>query len=417
MQSQSTEGDREYEIVVWGATGFTGKLVADYIAKEYGDQLKWAVAGRDFERLKKVVDDLLVKYPTRLKSIPIITADSGNLQSLIAMTARTQVIITTVGPFAKYGTDLISACVKTKTHYTDITGEADWVKGMISQFHDQAQKDGTYIVNCCGMDCIPSDINTLLVTQHVKQKYGKECTQVKGYHSFKGPAGLSGGTAASIVNAFDSGTARGMRKPFFLNSNPNKRASDFEKDQVLPFFDPDIKRWTKLSPFALCDNRIVRRSQELLQPTDKAYGELFQYNETEQASSLIGAIIWTLSILLFMFLLSITFTRRLLHKHVLPASGQGPKEEDRAKVTYQYKVIAKLANPSGKEPKSVTAIMKCGEPGYTETSKMLTESAICILKERNQFVLKGGVLTPAACMGENLVKRLSAKGFIFAFQD
>jgi len=336
------------------------------------------------------------------------------------MTSRTEVIISTVGPFTKFGSNLVDACVQTKTHYTDTTGEHWWIKKMIQLHHEEAKKQQVYIVNCCGLDCIPADLSAYFITTQVQKLYSKNCSQVKGYVSMSGNLSISGGTAATITQIFESPEeTKDYRKPFCLNSSEfqSKKPTRFERDQYAPVFDNDVNSWTKPSVLALGDSRIVRRTQELLTGTRNDYGQNFKFNETHLASSFLAAISVVLVLGLFMALMSIRFTRDLIKKFVLPAPGRGPSEEVRARISFQYKTVAKIENRSRDEPKLVTALLKCGEPGYTETAKMIVESAVCILRDREEFELKGGVLTPAACMGSYLIKRLAAKGFAIVLED
>ena len=265
--------ERDYQIIVWGATGFTGQIVTEYLHNNYGSEIRWAIAGRNLEKLQNVKQKLQLDA-----NIECLVGDSFDEASLKSISSRTDVIISTVGPYALYGKALVSACVQTKTDYCDLTGEIPFVKDSIDSFHEQARANEVKIVHSCGYDSIPSDIGCLLLQEKAKEKYGKPASNVKLF--VLGTKGkFSGGTVASMINlmkeAKDPEKRQIQSDPYILCKDviagmPNQRIQNFV------WYDPRIEKWTAPFVMARFNSRIVFRTNDLKQYD---YGRDFMYDE------------------------------------------------------------------------------------------------------------------------------------------
>ncbi len=394
--------DREFDIVVWGATGFTGALVAEYLLAQYGvgGELAWGVAGRSEKKLAELKERL----GPDAAALPTVVADSFDEQSLAAMVARTRVVITTVGPYAKYGSPLVAACVAHGTHYCDLAGEAHWIRRMIDEHHDAATESGARIVNCCGFDSIPMDIGVHFIQQEANRRHGSYCSSIAMLvKAAKG--GPSGGTIASMLNIIqearaDRSVARMLVNPYGLNP-PDERSGPDERDQQNVRFDELANTWTAPFVMAGINTKVVRRSHALL---GYPYGREFRYREAvmtgKGASSWFKASTMTVGLGGFVMAASFKATRGLLERFVLPAPGEGPNREQRENGFYDLRQFGEL--PDGAIIKS--RIKGDRDPGYGSTSKMLAEAGVCLAKD--ELAGGGGVLTPAAAMGEPLLRRL-----------
>lgn len=200
--------DRSYDVVLYGASGFVGKQTVHYFANHVSDSVRWAIAGRNRQRLEAIRDEMGV-------SVDVLVADSQDQPAIDEIAAQTQVILTTAGPFARYGNALVDACVRFKTHYVDITGETPWVRRLIDWYQTQAAIDGTRIIPCCGFDSVPSDLGTYLIVRHLQREFNTSCQQVNAY--FQAAGGFNGGTLASAFHLYDSGAGVQMSEPFLLN--------------------------------------------------------------------------------------------------------------------------------------------------------------------------------------------------------
>ncbi len=261
---------KEFDVIIWGASGFTGRLVAEYLFQNYNkDELNWAIAGRDIKKLNKVKDQYLDQ------NISVIIADSFDEVSLLKMTERTKVICTTVGPYAKYGSQLVKSCVKSKTHYCDLAGEAQWIRKMIDIYHETATENQIKIVNSCGFDSVPSDLGVYYIHKNISKKNLSIKMRVTGA---KGK--YSGGTYASMQNIIkeaykDREVRKSLTNPYGLNPKGQQDGLD-KRDLRSVKYDKEIKSW--ISPFLMAgiNTRIVRRSNAL---SNFSYGKKFQYDE------------------------------------------------------------------------------------------------------------------------------------------
>ncbi len=396
-----TERNREFDVVMWGATGFTGRLVAEYLLGRYGigGELKWAMAGRDMRKLEEVRAGL-GKYSDQ---IPLLTADSHDRPSLDSMVGRTAVVCSTVGPFARHGSDLVAACAAAGTDYCDITGEVQWIRKMIDAHEETARESGARIVHCCGFDSIPSDLGTLFAHREMERRQGGHCEQVK-YRVRRMKGTFSGGTVASLLNALvegrrDRAAKRTMGNPYGLNPVGDRKGPD-GPDQTTVRWDEDVASWTAPFVMAIINTRIVRRTNALL---DYAYGVDFRYEEAVMTGA--GPAGWmraasmTAALGGFMVAASIGPTRSLMNKLFLPQPGEGPDEDAREKGFFDILLVGKRGEDAVR-----VAVRGDRDPGYGATCRMLGESAVCLAMDALET--PGGSWTPASAMGESLIRRL-----------
>ena len=394
--------EREFDVIVYGATGFTGHLVAEYLIGKYGtdEELRWAIAGRSEEKLRSVRREL----GAAAEHLPIIVADSADAAALAQMAARTKVVLTTVGPYALYGSQLVAACADNGTDYCDLAGEVQWIRKMIDTHQERAQETGARIVHCCGFDSIPMDIGVYFLQQEAKERHGAYCTDIAMYvKATKGT--MSGGTMASMSNIIqearrDRSIARILADPYALNP-PGERQGPDGGDQRDVQYDEDAGSWTAPFVMAGINTRVIRRSNAL---AGYPYGRGFRYREATltgpgASGRLKGAmLVSTLAALVVG--MSASPTRALLQKFFLPKPGEGPSRELQQSGFFSLMQIGKL--PDGTLMK--TRIAGDRDPGYGSTSKMLAESAVCLAKDK--ATTGGGIWTPASAMGTALLERL-----------
>lgn len=409
--------DRKYDVILWGATGFTGQLVASYLAREYGTdgaKLRWAMAGRNQQKLAQVRDALLPDASESAK-ISLLQGDSDDLDSLKALAKQTRVICTTVGPYAKYGEKLVAACVEEGAHYCDLTGEPQFIRRMIDAHHEQAQANKVRITHCCGFDSIPSDLGTLLVQEEMHKRHNTYCEEIK-YYAGPSSGSFSGGTVASMMvlmeEAKDKKVRRVLGDPYGLNPKDAPRGLD-GSDQMNVRWDADLQRWTAPFIMASINTRIVRRSNALL---GFKYGQNFRYSEVMSLPKgirgwFMGQSI-SLGMLSFMAMSAIKPMRKLLQATVLPAPGQGPSPEAQEKGYFTTYLLGKAG-----EHRLYGFMRGDRDPGYGSTAIMLAESAICLAKDQAKLPEQYGILTPATAMGLPLVARLRAAGFTLEVND
>lgn len=405
---------REFDVVVWGATGFTGSLVADYLLDACDDRggIRWALAGRDEAKLALLRESL----GARANSLPTILADSNDGDSLDALTRRTRVVITTVGPYAKYGSKLVAACVRNATHYCDLAGEAQWIQKMIDEHHVAARASGARIVNCCGFDSVPSDMSVWYLQQQAKSRYGEYCGSITMLvKAIRG--GASGGTYASMMNIIresraDRDVARALVNPYTLNP-VGERDGTARRDQKGAEFHDVSGLWTAPFVMAGINTRVVRRSHAL---QGYPYGRDFRYHEAVIAgrgtAGRVKALMLTAGIAAFVTAASFDLSRGALERFVLPEPGDGPDEAARENGFFDLRIYGELADGTVIRGKTTGD----RDPGYGSTSKMLSECALCLAQD--DLRSPGGILTPAVAMGDALLGRLQRNaGLTFEILD
>ena len=397
---------RAYAVVLYGATSFVGQITAHYLANflsankdKSGSEINWAIAGRDQKKLNELQSKLTSK-------VDIIIANSDDAASLDAMTEQTQVIISTVGPYLKYGEPLIKSCVDNGTDYVDLTGEAIFIKDMMDKYQEAAKQSGARIVNSCGFDSIPSDLGVYFTQKQAEAKFDSACDVIHmRVKAAKG--GLSGGTIASMATIFEEvGQDKSRRKqvanPYLLNDDkdaPNVRQSNVSK----PEYDSEHKRW--LAPFVMAsiNTRIVHRSNQLL---GYEYGREFKYDEAmwmkDGIKGKLTSYALSAGLLGFATAMMITPSRELLSKHVLPKSGSGPSKEEQENGYFDIRLFGQTPNKDS----ITTKVTGDKDPGYGSTSRMLSQAALCLAQDISKEEVKGGFWTPASAMGDKLLARL-----------
>ena len=377
--------EREFDVIVFGASGYTGKLVAEYMGKEYGndESIRWAIAGRNKDKLSSVKKDLNLN-----ERVSIIEVDSTNKDSLDSMTSSAKCILTTVGPYQLYGSSLVQSCSENGTDYVDLTGEPGWMYEMINAHQDTAKKSGARIVFSCGFDSIPFDLGVYFVQQAAQEKYGKPAKHVRGrVKAMNGE--FSGGTIASLGATM----ATLKEKPELIQvlSNPFSLTEGFEGpaqlDDSKVLLDEKLNMWVTPFVMAPINTKNIHRSNALL---GHAYGEDFCYDEMmiagegEEGKQIADAM----------------NSSNPMGGDNLPQPGEGPSKESREQGNYDVLFFADF--DEGSIEARVTGDM---DPGYGSTSKMIAESALCLVQDCED--LSGGMYTPAPAMGEKLIKRLT----------
>lgn len=381
---------REFDIIVYGATGYTGRLVAEYLKDKTG--LKWAMAGRSHAKLEEVRDLIGAAADT-----PLIVADASDPATLDAMVKRTKVVLTTVGPYQLYGNELVAACVANGTDYTDLCGEPAWMRQKIDQHDAAAKASGARIVFSAGFDSIPFDLGVLMLQKHCMDIFGAPAPRVKGrVRAMKGT--FSGGTAASLKATM----AAASKDPAVIGylTNPFSLSGDFagppQPAGNKPEYDESLGSWATSFVMAPINTKNVHRTNHLL---GHAYGADFVYDE--------------------MMLTGPGEQGEAMAKHVAstpmmggandPKPGEGPTKEERETGFYDVLFIAEY--PDGRTARF--SVKGDRDPGYGSTSKMISETAIALCKHDGA----GGVTTPGAALGEHLVARLQENaGLIFAVE-
>lgn len=403
--------DKQYDLIIFGATGFTGRLVVEYLWGKYGlnESLSWAIAARNKTKLEAINASIAQGQ------LPMEIADSTDEKSLNHLCRKAKTICTTIGPYTKYGTQLIEACINNQAHYCDLSGEVTWMRAIIDQFQDKAKAAKVKIVHSCGFDSIPSDIGVWYVQRSFQEKYGSFATQVEtGVKAMKG--GFSGGTFASLREVMKTANEdKEMKKLLFdphgLDPADQKgisRVSDLRSVKWSEAFHS----WKAPFIMSTINTRIVRRSNAL---SDFPYGKDFVYKEFSLMGKGIGAWIkaWlmTFPLGLIMSAKPNSFIDRMLKKWA-PKAGEGPSKEEREKGFWVFDY--KASNESGKV---LTARIKGDkDPGYGSTSKMLGEAAVCLSVDPLQS--NYGILTPATAMGEALWQRLDQNaGLTFKIKE
>lgn len=400
----TTKAKKKFDLVVLGATGFTGKWVAKHLFDQYSESsLRWAMAGRNSNKL----DDVREFIGDQQSVVDIVLADSEDEASLRDLAQSTKVIISTVGPYALYGSLLVKVCAEEGTHYVDLTGEVPWMREMIDAYQDVAVKSGARIVHSCGFDSIPSDMGTYFIQQQAQSRFNEYLKSVR-YTLIKAKGGISGGTIASMMNIIklavkDKTIRRLLGNPYALDPDPSFKGGD-KRDQSGVKYSRDVKKWTAPFLMAGINTRIVRRSNALM---DFRYGRDFRYAESMATDSGVSGYIAAQGIsvgIKSMAVTSVTSIGRKLLGLMLPSQGEGPSVDPEKPGFY---VIQFNGETRGGAPLQTT-LRGDGDPGYGSTSKMLAESGVCLALDR--LSTSGGFWTPSSAMGDQLLARLQEKG-------
>ncbi|MBL4580287.1 MAG: saccharopine dehydrogenase NADP-binding domain-containing protein [Gammaproteobacteria bacterium] len=394
--------NKEFDIVVFGATSFVGKILCNYLVNEYTEpNLTWAMAARSETKL----NELKISLGENAAAIPLIIADSSDEQALQSMCERTELIISTVGPYALYGELLVKTCCQLGTDYCDLTGEPQWIRRMISRYEDDAKRSGARIVNCCGFDSIPSDLGVKFLQDHAQRHFGSYCDEVKlRVRSLKG--GASGGTVASGLNLYKEAAAdpeirKEMRDPYSLC--PPEHAFTARQHNVSVEFDDDFDSWAGPFIMASINTRVVLRSNALV---EGYYDENFKYDEAmltrsgkkgEKAAKRIS-----LGTNVSMFLMAFAPMRWLATRFFLPSPGEGPTPEQQLKGSYDLRLLGRTRQGERVRVK----VTGDRDPGYGSTAKMLAQAAISLRRDVDEGEVGGGFWTPATVFNDKLIARL-----------
>ena len=390
--------NRKYKIVIFGATGFTGELCAKFMSEKYSD-IPIAIAGRSLEKLEKIKNKHGLPFP-------IIVADAFDVNALEKMCKDTEVVLSTAGPYHKYVSNLLGACVKNGCHYVDITGESFWIKDMIEKHHKEASNKGVRIINACGFDSAPSDLGVFYAVNQV----AGSVKSVQCFQAWKGEA--SGGTMETMFSSMDAKLAKGGLGKFSLNpknsisENQKKKTSDKIKVQKIPH----LGGWTGPFVMALPNTRVVRRSAALSRFTGKYYGDDFVYSEGAYYSKK-GAARKVTFMTLALGLIIVSPLRKLL-RGFFRKPGEGPSQEAMDSGFFKSRFLIET-----KDGFRAFSMSSSGDPGYKMTSRMACESALCLAVE-NPASLPGGegfggLLTPSVGLGNVLINRLKNIGVSF----
>lgn len=388
-----------FDIVIYGASSFVGEILTQYMLEQFDQKgTRWAIAGRSEAKLEALKSEL------GAEELDVILADADDEIALQIMCSRARVIISTVGPYALYGSPLVKICAQTGTHYCDLAGEAQWIRRMQDAYEEDAKKSGAWIVHCCGFDSIPSDLGVHFLQQKSMERFSAPCQSVKmGVAKLKG--GASGGTVASIVNlakeaASDSALRKELSNPY--STCPNDHGFTVRQKNVKAEYDEDFQSW--LGPFVMAaiNTRVVHRSNAL---SNNAYGSEFQYQEAmmtgdgssgKRAARMIG-----LGLGAFMVGAVVAPIRWGLERWVLPKPGEGPSKKEQLEGGFHLIFVGSTSDGES---------LRCEvtgdrDPGYGSTAKMLGQAAACLANDVD-IETPGGFWTPATLMGDDLIVRL-----------
>ncbi len=387
--------NKEFDIVVHGATGFTGRLVVEYLLSRRDTGLRWAMGGRSADKLAAVRDEMGAPAET-----PLVVTDSADPASLAALMARTRLVLTTVGPYQLYGSALVQACAESGVDYVDLCGEPAWMRQMIDAHQAAAQASGARIVFSCGFDSIPFDLGVLMLQNEMRQRFGAPAPRVRGrVRKMKGT--FSGGTAASLkatmaAAATQPGVLDLLRNPFALTpgfTGPSQPPGH------KPMVDEVLGVWVAPFVMAAINTRNIHRSNFLLGHAwgaDLVYDEMLVTGPGEKGQTLAQAVA----------------ADKSLGSDDGPQPGEGPSRAEREAGHYDLLFIG-----SASDGQSLRVSVKGDrDPGYGSTSKMIAEAAMCLLQEGS--ATPGGIWTPAASLGHALIDRLQAHaGLQFALEQ
>ncbi len=399
-----------FDVIVFGATSFVGQILCRYLLEQFGSAkkpgartLRWAIAGRSRAKL----DALLAQLGVDADAVPVFLADADDEAALTTLVRQTRVVVSTVGPYALYGDTLVKACAENGCDYCDLTGEAHWVRKMIAQHEDAAQKSGARIVPSCGFDSIPSDLGVWYLQQQSMLHYGEACLRVKmRVKAVRGAA--SGGTVASMLNIIreatkDPALRREYANPYSLcppGTVPKTRQHNIKGAE----HDADFGCWMAPFVMAAINTRVVLRSHAL---RGYVYGSDFRYDEgMMMGKGFAGqarALGFTAGLAAFITGAAIAPTRWLMEKTILPAPGSGPSIDAQTKGFWDCRFIGHTND--GRDLK--VKVTGDRDPGYGSTAKMLGETAACLALDVSKSAGGGGFWTPSTAMGEALIERLT----------
>jgi len=396
-----------YDVILYGATGFTGRQAAARLAATAPPGLRWAIAGRSAERLEALA--------AQCNPHGVVVADSQDPPTVDAMVARARVVISTAGPYLRYGTPVVEACVRLGVHYADITGETPWIKRLIEHYSEAATARGTRIIPACGFDSAPSDLGTLAVVAHLREHQYAATLSVNA--SFTAAGGINGGTAATLLTMAEDKVLEGALTDVLL-LNPEDHQSDAERGRSADldriYWDGDREVW--LCPFlmAFINTRVVRRSNALLASWGQGYGSAFTYHEAMETRSRTRAVVMEKSVRTLAAALRRPSGRWLARK-LVPEPGAGPTEAAMDAGFFRLRLVGEAENGE----RVLVTLKSQGDPGNRVTTTILCEAALMLAEDHAHLPggpTRGGILTPATGLGLPLLERLRGRGFELDFR-
>lgn len=402
---------QKFEVVVFGATSFVGKLLCEYLAELNNENLHWAMAARSPEKLQALAKELSSKPGS--SPIPTIIADVNDPHSLMELCQQAQLVVSTVGPYSLHGEPLIKACVENGTDYCDLSGEVQWMRRMIDRYQARAEASGARIVHCCGFDSIPSDLGVLFIQEASRERFGQYCGSVAmRVKTMKG--GFSGGTVASMIESTkeilkDAEARRQLGNPYLLC--PSNHGFTVQQPQIGVDYDEDCKSWQAPFVMATINTRVVHRSNAL---AGAPYGMDFCYSEAmlcgDGSKGKSAARRMNFGLKVFAAAVAFAPTRWLLQRFVLPKPGEGPSPEQQRAGHFDLRFIGRTSDGLS----LVTIVTGDRDPGYGSTAKMLGQAALCLARDIPKSQVAGGFWTPASALGKPLIARLQgAAGLTF----
>jgi short subunit dehydrogenase-like uncharacterized protein len=396
---------RSFDLVLFGATGFTGQLVAEYLVKKKSAGVRLALAGRDRGKLETLARGLGA-------SVPILVGNVRDPASIDAIARQTRVVCTTVGPYATYGGPLVAACAEHGTDYCDLTGELQWVRRMMDAHEGTAKRTGARIVPSCGFDSIPSDLGVAVLQGYAKARHGAPCDRIT-YAVTKLRGGASGGTVASMLQmveeaTVDAGVRALLKDAYCLNPVGEREGPDDARFHGAAW-DAELGAWTAPFVMGAINERVVRRTNAI---SGFAYGRSFRYREVvafpRGPAGFALSVGAAFGLGAFAVAAAVPPVRALLRHTVLPSPGEGPSEQRRARGCFEITLLGQGRSKDGRPFTVRGKVAGQGDPGYAATSRMLGEAALCLALDESSS--QGGFLTPAVAMGDRLVARLRAAG-------
>lgn len=387
--------DRSFDLVIYGATGFTGALVAEYLHQTQSG-LSWAIAGRSQSKLD------LLKDRINAPDLETIVADSESPDDMRRLVTSTRVVISTVGPYARFGTPLVEACAAEGTHYCDLTGEPQWMASIFERVSPLAEETGARLIHCCGFDSIPSDLGVFVAQQSMMNKHGLFATKVSGRMG-KSKGAVSGGTVASMLLAVEQAVSDPIARkvlidPYGLYPSELSPGSD-GPDQRGVRWDDHFESWTGPFVMAAINSKVVRRSNAL---ASLVYGADFSYDESLLVDNRRSGLLMAGGMSIGMTALAIPPLRRLISKR-LPQPGEGPSVSERENGFFEFFVHAH--HPTDSEKDVRICVKGKRDPGYGATSRMLAQAGLSLAFD--DLDVEGGIWTPASALGNHLVNRLA----------
>ena len=393
--------DRSFDLVIYGATGFTGALVAEYLHQTQSG-LSWAIAGRSQRKLD------LLKDRINAPDLETIVADSESSDDMRRLVTSTRVVISTVGPYARFGTPLVEACAAEGTHYCDLTGEPQWMASIFERVSPLAEETGARLIHCCGFDSIPSDLGVFVAQQRMMNQHGLFATKVSGRMG-KSKGAVSGGTVASMLLAVEQAVSdpiarKVLNDPYGLYPSELSPGSD-GPDQRGVRWDDRFESWTGPFVMAAINSKVVRRSNAL---ASLVYGADFSYDESLLVDNRRSGLLMAGGMSIGMAALAIPPLRRLISKR-LPQPGEGPSVSERENGFFEFFVHAH--HPTDSEKDVRICVQGKRDPGYGATSRMLAQAGLSLAFD--DLDVEGGIWTPASALGNHLVNRLADVDIIF----